>query len=58
MQKQPALFLHLWSIIQYIIGFPTTNATFLEYSETSIKRTPSIKRTVAEVPKFISLIYF
>ena len=22
-----------------------------------IKRTPSIKRTVAEVPKFISLIY-
>ena len=23
-----------------------------------IKRTPSIKRTVAEVPKFISLIYF
>ena len=28
------------------------------YSETCIKRTPSIKRTVAEVPKFISLIYF
>ena len=23
-----------------------------------IKRTPSIKRTVAKVPKFISLIYF
>ena len=23
-----------------------------------IKRTPSIKRTVAEVPKFISLVYF
>ena len=23
-----------------------------------IKRTPSIKRTVAEVPKFISLIWF
>ena len=23
-----------------------------------IKRTPSIKQTVAEVPKFISLIYF
>ena len=23
-----------------------------------IKRTPSIERTVAEVPKFISLIYF
>ena len=23
-----------------------------------IKRTPSIKRTLAEVPKFISLIYF
>ena len=23
-----------------------------------IKRTPSIKRTVAEVPKYISLIYF
>ena len=23
-----------------------------------MKRTPSIKRTVAEVPKFISLIYF
>ena len=23
-----------------------------------IKRTPSIKRTEAEVPKFISLIYF
>ena len=29
-----------------------------QYSETCIKRTPSIKRTVAEVPKFISLIYF
>ena len=28
------------------------------YSETCIKRTPSIKRTVAEVPKSISLIYF
>ena len=28
------------------------------YSETRIKRTPSIKRTVAEVPKFIFLIYF
>ena len=28
------------------------------YSETCIERTPSIKRTVAEVPKFISLIYF
>ena len=28
------------------------------YSETCIKRTPSIKQTVAEVPKFISLIYF
>ena len=28
----------------------------LKYSETCIKRTPSIKRTVAEVPKFISLI--
>ena len=28
------------------------------YSETCIKRTPSIKRTVDEVPKFISLIYF
>ena len=27
-------------------------------SEHRIKRTPSIKRTVAEVPKFISLIYF
>ena len=23
-----------------------------------IERTPSIKRTVAEVPKFVSLIYF
>ena len=23
-----------------------------------IKRTPSIKRTVVEVPKFISLVYF
>ena len=31
--------------------------TFSKYSETCIKRTPSIKRTVAEVPKFISLIY-
>ena len=30
----------------------------LAYSETCIKRTPPIKRTVAEVPKFISLIYF
>ena len=28
------------------------------YSETCIKRTPSFKRTVAEVPKFVSLIYF
>ena len=28
------------------------------YSETCIKRTPSIERTVDEVPKFISLIYF
>ena len=28
----------------------------LEYSETCIKRTPSIKRTVAKVPKFISLV--
>ena len=28
------------------------------YSETCIKRTPTIKRTVAEVPKFISVIYF
>ena len=30
----------------------------ITYSETCIKRTPSIKRTVAEVTKFISLIYF
>ena len=29
-----------------------------QYSETCIKQTPSITRTVAEVPKFISLIYF
>ena len=28
-----------------------------QYSETCIKRTPSIKRTEVEVPKFISLIY-
>ena len=28
-----------------------------QYCETCIKRTPSIKRTVVEVPKFISLIY-
>ena len=28
------------------------------YSETCIKRTPSIKGIVAEIPKFISLIYF
>ena len=28
------------------------------YTETCIKRTPSIKRTVAEIPKFISLIFF
>ena len=27
----------------------------MKYSETCIKRTPSIKRTVAEVPKFVSL---
>ena len=32
--------------------------TLLWYSETRIKRTPSIKRTVTEVPKFIFLIYF
>ena len=45
--------------------FPTLN--FDKYRDTAlsltlsghrIKRTPSIKRTVAEVPKFISLIYF
>ena len=30
----------------------------LKYSETCIKQTPSIKWTVAEVPKFVSLIYF
>ena len=30
----------------------------VNYSETCIKRTPFIKRTVAEVAKFISLIYF
>ena len=30
----------------------------LLYSETCIKKTPSIKRTVAEVPKSISLTYF
>ena len=29
-----------------------------QYSEACIKRTPSIMQTVAEVPKFISLIYF
>ena len=28
------------------------------YSETCIKRTPSNKQIVAQVPKFISLIYF
>ena len=32
---------------------------FSVYSETCIKRTPSIKRIVAKVPKFVSLnIYF
>ena len=30
---------------------------FLLYSENCIKRTPSIKRTIAKVPKSISLIY-
>ena len=30
----------------------------IQYSETCIKRTPYIKRTVAEVPKFIPLIFF
>ena len=34
------------------------NAYYPSYSETCIKRTPSINRTVAEVPQFISLIYF
>ena len=31
---------------------------YSKYSETCIKRTPSIKRTVAKVPEFISLICF
>ena len=31
---------------------------FLSTVRNCIKRTPSIKRTVAEVPKFITLIYF
>ena len=31
---------------------------YSKYSETYIKRTPSIKRTVAKVPEFISLIFF
>ena len=30
----------------------------IQYSETCIKRTPYIKRTVAEVPRFIPLIFF
>ena len=30
----------------------------IQYSETCIKRTPYIKRTVPEVPKFIPLIFF
>ena len=34
------------------------NGITFKYSETCIKQTPSIKRTVAEVPKFVSLIYF
>ena len=37
---------------------PLILAKKYKYSETCITRTPSIKRTVAEVPKFISLIYF
>ena len=30
----------------------------MKYGETCIELTPSIKRTVAEVPKFTSFIYF
>ena len=37
---------------------PISNFRILKYSETCIKRTPSIKRTLAEVPLFIALIYF
>ena len=29
-----------------------------QYGETCIKGTPSLKQTVAEVPRYISLIYF
>ena len=40
-------------------GKPATLEIFiLQFSETCIKRTPSIKRTVAEGPKVISLIDF
>ena len=39
------------------VNYKVRNAK-MNYNETCIKRTPSIKVTVAEVPKFISLIFF
>ena len=39
------------------VNYKVRNAK-MNYNETCIKRTPSIKWTVAEVPKFISLIFF
>ena len=36
----------------------TLTKEYSKYSETCINRTPSIKRTEAKVPEFISIIYF
>ena len=42
----------------FSMRFPQYRGARTVYSETCIKRTPSIERTVAEVPKFISLVHF
>ena len=50
---------HVPNLIREVtVWHVTSESTVSNYSETLIKWTPSIKRTVAEVLKFISLIYF
>ena len=49
----------LVSLCKLLLGdLDSATLDWKHYSETCIKRTPSIKQTVAEVPKFISVIYF
>ena len=54
-KAQKGLQMHFQAVIKYV---DKTGFVIYLYIETCIKRTPSIKRTLAEVPKFISLIYF